>query len=378
MAMLKISRREAIIFGTAAAILILSSQLWYRKPEEEEGPKLVVEELARGLKVPWSISFISDDEAIITERGGDVSYVDLKSRRVEVIHRFDVAAVGEAGLLGVAVRKSGRKLMAYFYHTYRGGDNRLWNRVVKTLVDGSVEDVSVIVDGIEGAGIHDGGRIRFGPDGMLYITTGDAAQMELSQRIDSLAGKILRVDEDGNPPADNPFKDSIIYSLGNRNPQGIDWHPETKLLYSPEHGPSGEKGWFGHDEVNLIVAGGNYGWPHVIGKAGDPRFIDPIIHSGNDTWAPSGCSFHTGRAVEEWENNLLFGALRGEHLHRVVIGEEPSIVAYHEKLFVEKFGRIRDVVEGPDGALYLLTSNRDGRGIPREGDDKIIKIYSRR
>ncbi len=335
------------------------------------------EDVAVNLEVPWSLSFFSDDEALLTERRGVVKYVDFKSNRVELVGSFNVAAVGESGLLGVATRNNGRRVEAYFYYTYAFGED-LRNRVVRIIFNGSLSDEMVIVDGIEGASIHDGGRIRFGPDGMLYITTGDAARGKLSQNLNSLAGKILRVKPDGRVPDDNPFQNSLVYSFGNRNPQGIDWHPVNGLLYSTEHGPSGENGWFAHDEVNLIKPGGNYGWPYVIGAANDPRFIDPILHSGDETWAPSGCSFHSGKAVEEWRNNLLFGALRGQHIHRVVIGNEPHQVIMHEKLFVEKFGRVRDVVEGPGGSLYILTSNRDGRGIPREKDDKIIKIYNRR
>lgn len=375
---MRVTRRVFVSYGLTALGIIAVAYIFSKQDEgEPESPRIVFEDIATRLTVPWSLSFFSDDEALITERGGVVKYVDFKSNSVETVHEFKVAAVGEGGLLGVATRKAGRRIEAYFYYTYRLGAN-LRNRVVKTIFDGGLSDEMVIVDGIEGARIHDGGRIRFGPDGMLYITTGDAAKRALSQDINSLAGKILRAKPDGGVPEDNPFPNSLIYSLGNRNPQGIDWHPVTGLLYSTEHGPSGENGWFGHDEVNLIKPGGNYGWPHVIGAANDPRFIDPILHSGDDTWAPAGCSFHSGKAVEEWKNNLLFGALRGQHLHRVVIGENPRQVIMHEKLFVERFGRVRDVVEGPDGSIYILTSNRDGRGIPRENDDKIIKIYGRR
>ncbi len=342
-----------------------------KRPEESR--EVVVEPVATNLRIPWSITFISSDEALFTERGGLVKRLDLSTGRVEEWSRVEVAAVGEGGLLGI----ENNRARIYIYYTYRDSSGKLWNRVVRYRDEGGLADPEILVDGIPGAAIHDGGRIRFGPDGMLYITTGDARVMELSQRLDSLAGKILRIAPDGSVPSDNPFKGSPIYSYGHRNPQGIDWHPETRLLYSTEHGPSGEKGWFAHDEVNLVMAGKNYGWPEVIGEAGRSEFVDPILHSGMETWAPAGASFYSGRLIPEWRNVFFFAALRGAALHMVRIGDEPDVVVSHEKLYEGEFGRLRDVVEGPDGALYVLTSNRDGRGVPREGDDKILRIAAR-
>ena len=150
-----------------------------------------------------------------------------------------------------------------------------------------------IIDGLPGGRVHNGGRIKFGPDGRLYVTAGETWHKELAQRLDSLGGKILRLNPDGSIPPDNPFEGSPIWSYGNRNPQGLAWHPETRRLFSSEHGPSGENMWFAHDEINLIERGQNYGWPEVIGYTNDPRYVSPVYQTGDVTWAPSGCAFVT-------------------------------------------------------------------------------------
>jgi glucose/arabinose dehydrogenase len=228
----------------------------------------------------------------------------------------------------------------------------------------------VILDDIPGAFVHDGGRIRFGPDGMLYVGTGDARQPSLAQDPRSLAGKILRVTAEGTVPADNPFPGSPVYSLGHRNVQGLAWHPETRNLYATEHGPSGERG-FAHDEVNLVRPGGNYGWPDLLcGQGGRPGFLDAVACSGEDTWAPSGAEFVTRGA---WRGRLLVANLRGAHLRAFVLSADGTRVERQE-VVLSGFGRLRDVVEGPDGAVYVLTSNRDGRGRPTETDDRILRL----
>ena len=367
---MRISRRLFIVaasLGVASAIGYIVVQRSTRVAEVE-GVK--VEEVATNLAIPWSISFISPDEALLTERGGTVRLLDLSAASHRVIGKIDVAHVGEGGLLGIDTRGSGPTI--YTYYTARR-DGGLVNRVV--LWDGlELRDGQVLLDNIPASSIHNGGRIRLGPDGKLYITTGDAAAPENSQSLQSLAGKILRLNPDGSIPPDNPYTDSPIYSLGHRNPQGIDWHPVTLQLYSTEHGPSGEMGLTGHDEVNIILPGANYGWPRVIGAPSKPEFVDPIYHSGATTWAPSGCSFVRGAPFEDWANNLLFAALRGEHLHRVVLDTSGGKVVASERLFQGVYGRLRDVVQGPDGYVYLLTSNRDGRGVPRQGDDKVLRL----
>lgn len=281
----------------------------------------------------------------------------------------EVARVSEAGLLGLALSPTfAQDHFLYIHHTYRDGA-ALKNRVVRFTEQGDkAVNPTTIIDNIPGAGIHDGGRLRFGPDGKLYITAGDAAQSELAQDPRSLAGKILRLNPDGSIPADNPFPNSPVYSLGHRNPQGLDWYPITGKLYEVEHGPSA------HDELNLIVPGGNYGWPRVTGRGGDAKFLDPLLESGNETWAPSGASFYRGGPTKR-PVAFFFAALRGQALHRVTFkGTEFKEIETHIVMLDRLFGRVRDVVEGPDGFMYIATNNRDGRGSPSAEDDRIVRV----
>jgi glucose/arabinose dehydrogenase len=333
-----------------------------------------VEAIAGGLEIPWAIAIAPDGRIFLTERAGRIRVI--RDGRLEAQPYFvvpDVAHAGEGGLLGLALHPDfARTRFLYVYHTYLS-DGRLQNRVVRLVErDGRPALDRVILDAIPGWLIHDGGRIKFGPDGKLYIGTGDASNGGLAQNRASLAGKILRVNDDGSVPPDNPFPGSPVYSLGHRNVQGLAWHPVTRRLYATEHGPSGIGSGCCRDEVNLIEAGKNYGWPVVTMAPGDPRFVDPVIHSGPEvTWAPSGAAFVSGGA---WQNTLLFATLRGRHLHRVIFNDQGTRVVRDEKLFEERFGRLRDVVEAPDGTLYVLTSNRDGRGSPVPEDDRVLRM----
>ncbi|MCS7127311.1 MAG: PQQ-dependent sugar dehydrogenase [Thaumarchaeota archaeon] len=379
-ALSRLSRRSFLV-GAGAALLAGATYFGLRAlttpvaaPEGRGRADFDVETVAEGLEIPWSIAFLSGDEAVVTERPGRVRLLDLSSGRAELLGTVDVAHVGEGGLLGCSLLGRGPRLLVY-RTSYAG--QRLTNSVL-LFDDLSLGDHVVLVSGIEAASIHNGGRVKVGLDGNVYATTGDAARPELSQRLDSLAGKVLRFRPDGSAPSDNPFRGSIVYSYGHRNPQGIAWSPKRGRLFATEHGPTGEFGRFAHDELNLIVPGGNYGWPHVIGVGRDPRFVDPVLESGDATWAPSGCAFCSGSELEALEGRLLFAALRGEALHAVALDAEEQSAASHEVLLRGALGRLRDVVQGPDGSVYLLTSNRDGRGRPRPGDDRVVRIVPRR
>jgi len=354
----------------------LSGLLFYRfRGGEPSGVSVgVLEELfepvtlVEGLEVPWSIGVLEDGSMYVTERPGRLLYVSRGSK--SVIASFTVANVGEAGLLGLAVHPE-RSYEIYLYSTYDIGGS-LANRVFRVKVNtskGYVSDAKVVVDGIPGAPIHDGGRIRFGPDGRLYITTGDAARPELSQDLNSTAGKILRVEDDGSIPHDNPYPGSPVYSYGHRNPQGIDWHPPSGTLFSTEHGP------VGRDELNVIKPGGNYGWPYVAGVGGDSRYLDPVIDFGPTSIAPSGSSFAT-TGPRDVLNHLFIACLRGEVLVDVDIDGDGNVLGYN-LLYKGVYGRLRDVVPHPDGGLLVSTSNRDGRGTPRRGDDRIVYLKPR-
>ncbi|MHB1294832.1 MAG: PQQ-dependent sugar dehydrogenase [Anaerolineae bacterium] len=332
--------------------------------------------VATDLQVPWALAFAPDGRLFFTERPGRVRVIVDGVLRERPVAELPVAAEGEGGLLGLALdpafSENGYLFVMYTY----AQDGELRNRVSRlTVEDEAATSELILLEGIPGGRNHDGGAVAFGPDGKLYIGTGDAGQRDLAQELTSLAGKILRLNSDGSVPDDNPFSGSPVYSYGHRNPQGLAWHPETGRLYATEHGPSGEMGLCCRDELNVIQAGGNYGWPLVSDIANNPSFIDPILTSGLDgTWAPSGLAYYGGELLAEWRGNLFFGSLRGEHLHRVVLGEDGTSVVADEEWFTSEYGRIRAVTVGPDGALYMTTSNRDGRALAASNDDRILRI----
>lgn len=327
-----------------------------------------VELVARGLDTPWAVAFAPDGRTFITERPGQIRVIQDGRLRPEPVATLPVTSLGESGLMGLALDpgfSTNRFLYVCYTHTGFGG---LRNRIVRLVErEGTARQDRVLLDNIPGGWIHDGGRVKFGPDGKLYVTTGDAADPPIAQDLRSLGGKILRLNPDGSIPADNPFPGSPVWSLGHRNPQGLAWHPGTGKLFATEHGTSV------HDEINIIQPGKNYGWPTVIGPAGDPRFVDPIL-TFTPNIAPSGASF-AGPRYPNWQGDLFFVTLRGRHLHRVVlVAPDFARVQSHERLLDGAFGRLRDIVQGPDGALYLLTNNRDGRGTPAPDDDKLLRI----
>lgn len=346
-------------------------------PSEE----LAVELVASGLEVPWALAFAPDGRLFLTERPGRIRVVEGGRLRREPWAEIDVAQRSETGLMGIALAPdfatSGR---LYVVATFEAGGG-LENRVLRfTERNGMGSMPEVIISGLPASNIHAGGGLAFGPDGMLYVTAGDAREPSSAQEFRSLGGKILRYTPDGGVPRDNPFPGSPVYARGVRNPQGLAWHPVEKVLFATEHGPSGEEGKRDHDELNVIREGDNYGWPTVIGT-GDDRFTPPIA-----VWtpavAPNGVAFYTGTAIPEWRNNAFVGGLRGEQLRRIVVAAAPRTpagwrVTAEEALFEDEYGRIRLVAMGPDGNLYFGTSNRDGRGRPANGDDRIFRIVRR-
>lgn len=362
-------KRTAMIGAAAAAVIAIILVSLPTTPPPIPSPMELnatgFEVVVSNLEVPWAIDFADDGRIFFTERAGRVRMADSGGNLMtEPVFERDVARAGEAGMLGLALDPDfSENGYIYVYYTHADVAGNLWNRVSRLAESGSGHDEQVLVDGIPGAAIHDGGRIKFGPDGKLYITTGDAADQSLPQDLDSLAGKILRINPDGSIPGDNPFEGSPIYSYGHRNPQGLAWHPVTKQLYATEHGP------VGNDEINIIRAGGNYGWP-IEQCAGPEEYIDSIA-CYEVSIAPSGGTFYSSDRLP-FGNSFFFGALRGEHVERVVTDDSGSIVKF--ETFLDGFGRIRDVAVGPDGYIYVATSNRDGRGIPAADDDKILRI----
>lgn len=327
---------------------------------KKEIPAVTV--LGKNLRIPWDIAFLPDNNLLVTERGGKI----LKMNASGSIREISLATIrknGEGGLLGIVLDPNfTENQFLYLYLTAPGEDGNTENRVERYRFDGeTLAQKTIIISGIPGAIYHDGGRMEFGPDGFLYITTGDATDAAIAQDKNSLGGKILRIRSDGSIPSDNPFG-TAVYSFGHRNPQGIAWDNDGRL-WETEHGRSGVLS--GLDEVNLIQKGGNYGWPDIEGNEKKSGMIPPVLHSGSDaTWAPASAAYLNG--------SLFFGGLRGEALYEAVLeGEKITQLKIH---FQGQFGRIRTVRVGPDGMLYLTTSNHDGRGIPKEGDDKIVRI----
>jgi glucose/arabinose dehydrogenase len=321
-----------------------------------------VETIATGLPVPWGLAFLPDGTALVTLRDqGEVLHVARGSQPVSVGRVPGVDPAGEGGLLGIAVSPTfatDRMVFAYF-------TSREDNRVIRMTFDGaSVKPGPVIVSGIAKAGIHDGGRIEFGPDGYLYISTGDAGKRDPAQDKASLNGKILRVTKDGAPAPGNPFPRSPVWSLGHRNVQGMAWArtpggSQTRAMYASE---LGQNTW---DELNRIEPGRNYGWPLVEGIAHRTGFVDPLVQWPTDDASPSGIAVGT-------DHSIYMAALRGESLWRIPLDANGS-AGTPQRLLQGTYGRLRTVVLAPDGRLWLVTSNTF-RGTPRPGDDRIIAL----
>lgn len=332
----------------------------------QDGVRFRVDTVVSNLEIPWSMEFAPDGRLFITERPGRVRILNLSNNTSELaLVLGDVFAQGEAGLLGLALDPEfavNRLVYLYYSATFGGGGV---NRVVRYReVASRLAERVVLLDNIPASTIHDGGRLKFGPDGLLYVATGDAATPSLSQDLASLAGKVLRLNRDGTTPGSNPFG-SPLYSYGHRNPQGIDWHPITGDLWGSEHGNSG------NDEINVLRAGANFGWPRIEGSQTMPGMEAPVAFF-NPAIAPSGASFYRGQRFPRFENNLFVGALRGTHLLR--LGIDAGRVTSQERLVDQRYGRIRDVTTGPDGYLYFCTNNRDGRGSPTSADDRILRL----
>lgn len=310
--------------------------------------------IAEHLTVPWSVVVLPDGDFLVAEREGALRRIGQYETSITV---DDVVAQGEGGLLGVTLDPQYEENSYIYTYTTTEQDNR----VTRYTYDGrQLSDGHVVLEGIPKSGNHNGGRIAFGPDNLLYIGTGDAGSEALAQDTASLAGKILRIHKDGAVPEDNPF-DSPVYSLGHRNVQGIVWDDDGRL-WSTEHGRSGSR--TGLDEINLIEKGGNYGWPQVEGDETHEGMLSPVLHSGETTWAPGSLAYV--------DDHLFFGGLRGQSLYQVRI-EGDSLVNLKAH-YAQQFGRIRDVIVDGDDNLIFSTSNKDGRGVPSETDDRVVRI----
>lgn len=332
------------------------------------------EEVVSGLEVPWGILFISEDEMLVTERAGRIRLV--QNGQLETIATVNVSDRGEGGLLGIVAHPNfDSNRLFYIYYT-ADANVSVVNRVERWQLSEdkrSASPESIIVDNIPVARFHNGGRLRFGPDAMLYIGTGDATEPSEAQNVNSLAGKILRVTPEGDVPSDNPFPNNPVFITGIRNTQGFDWYNES-TLWITDHGPSGDLGRRGHDEVSVAKAGDNLGWPTIYRCQTQEGMITPSI-TWQEAVPPGGATIYTGDAIPEWQGSLIIGALGARHLHRVVFDEnDPTRVQSHEVYFQGELGRLREVIMGPDNELYVTTSNCDGRGTCPPDGDKIYRI----
>lgn len=341
-------RRAIVSWAGAAASALLLSACSSAPVQTATAPAPIT--IAEDLDAPWSMALYGDTLLVSERDTARVLELDETGDVHEVGVIDDVAPGGEGGLLGLAVRDD----ELYTYFTADDG-----NRVERRPILGEAGELSLgqptaVIDGIPSASNHNGGRIAFGPDGMLYVTTGDAGERDSAQDLDALSGKILRLTPDGGIPDDNPFRGSPVYSYGHRNPQGIGWDAEG-AMYASEFG---QDTW---DELNIIEPGGNYGWPEAEGIAGGVGFIDPV-----QQWRPADAS-PSGIAVTR--SAILIANLRGERLRRVPLDD----LSTSTEEYVGEFGRLRDVI-ATTGAVWMLTNNTDGRGDPAEGEDRIILI----
>jgi glucose/arabinose dehydrogenase len=346
----KTQAATAVITVLALAGILLLNE----KPSKASGNVNLV---AEDLDVPWGIEFLPGGDMLINERPGTLLRIGENSGNFTETYEVEgVEHTGEGGLLGVEKHPNFTKNnQIYLYMTKREGDI-LRNRVVRYSLQGEqLSEPETIISGLPGAVYHDGGRMEFGPDGKLYITAGDATNPGWAQERNRLAGKILRLNPDGTIPGDNPFNSSV-YSYGHRNPQGLAWIGNQ--LWATEHGNSQ------HDELNRILKGGNYGWPVIEADQKVEGMIRPEIYAEGTTWAPAGAAYTNG--------SIYFAGLRGETLYEAKI--QDGTVQQLLKHWEGRFGRLRAVERGPDGDLYVSTSNTDGRGLASGNDDRIVKV----
>jgi aldose sugar dehydrogenase len=392
----KKSRSAGIWIGLGLLVLAGGTGAWAQSEPRSEDCELVegaqagqrgevplqVDEVVSGLEVPWALAFLPDGNMLATERPGRVRLVrqpaTARARLVEApVIEIPVLARGEGGLLGLVLHPDfASNRLIYLYYTVSGASGPKSQVVRWRVADdySTAQSDRIIVDDIPAARFHNGGRLRIGPDRMLYISTGDAQAPNSAQDVASLAGKILRVTLDGGIPQDNPFPGHRTFVMGLRNPQAFDWL-DNETLGIADHGPTGEFELFGYDEINVARAGDNLGWPEIHGCQSAPEMRRPAL-----TWRaavpPGGALVYQGDAIPQWQGDFIVAALRAEHLHRVSL-ERGGRLVDHEVYLHRLYGRLRELILGPDTAIYATTSNCDGRGTCRFPGDRILRITAR-
>lgn len=345
-------------------------------------PIFQVETITEELEVPWSIEFLPDGAMLVAERPGRLRMIQDGQLDPQPIPGLPlITAVGEGGLMDIALHPQfEQNQWLYLSYTATSEEGDIRTRVSRfRLTDGELTEPQAIFAGApsHSAGVHFGSRLAFGLDGKLYITLGERADPSRAQDLQDLNGKTLRLNEDGTIPDDNPFVGRAdarpeIFSFGHRNAQGIAVQPGTGSIFQTEHGPSGYDGPRGGEEINLVEKGRNYGWPEISYNQRGPGMLAPLILY-NEVLAPAGATFYTGNAFPDWYGDFFFANLRDQSLIRLDFDESHNIVG-QEKLLHRQYGRLRDVVEGPDGFLYVSTSDNDTYGAGRAGGDRIIRL----
>jgi len=338
--------------------------------------KFRVETVASNLEVPWAFAFLPDGNALVTERPGRVRIIEKGTLRGEPVYTVaDVEPSSESGLMDLSLHpRYAENKFLYIAYAYRGDGKRV--RIVRfKFADNKFTEPKTIIEDIPAAPNHAGTRARFGPDGKLYVTTGDATDKKIAQQTDSLGGKTLRLNDDGTIPTDNPFAGDKkyrpeIWTIGHRNAQGLAWSLEG-LMFQTEHGPSGFDGRGGGDEVNIVERGKNYGWAEISHAEKKTGLESPLLEY-TPACAPASGMFSSGKLFPEFKRNFFFGCLRGERIIRVVL--DGRRVVKQENLLEKTYGRVREMAEAPDGSIWFSTSNRDGRGSVAKEDDRILRI----
>ena len=353
-------------------------------PVSKNVPQLKVETIAENLEIVWSIIFAPDGRMFFTERPGRVRVVEngkLREKPFFIIP--DIELSGESGLMGMTLHPDfANNHYVYLAYAYQDATKQQNVRVVRYRETGeTLVEPKTIIEAIPASKYHAGTRLKFGPDSKLYITTGDATKQKRAQNLSLINGKTLRLNDDGTIPPDNPFvnqKDARpeIWTYGHRNAQGMDFQPETGLMFQTEHGPSLIDGVSlfkrtGGDEVNIVERGKNYGWDKISHNMTKKGMETPIIEF-SPAIAPASGMFYRGNLFPEFKNNFLFGALKGEMIVRLVM--DGRKIVSRDNLLEKQYGRIREVAEAPDGSIYFSTSNRDGRGDAAAADDRILRI----
>ena len=352
-------------------------------PKAPEEVRFVVEDVVTGVEVPWAIVFDPSGRMLFTERAGRVRVFEGGRLQEQPYYTVpNVLVRSETGLMGMCLHpKYAENKLVYLAFGY-AKDGKSDVRVVRYKDTGTtLEEDRVVISGIQVRANHSGCAVGFGPDGKLYISTGEMFNAELAQDLGSLNGKFLRVNDDGSAPENNPFvgKEGArpeVWAVGVRNPQGFDWHPTTGELFSTEHGPSGEVRFEGAragggDEFNHIKKGKNYGWPEIFYDMKKTRMESPLVLWRSPTMAPAGGCFYSGDQFPELKGDYLAACLMGQQVRRIELDGSKVL---SDTTLLKGYGRVRVVVEGPDGFLYVGTSNRDGRGRGKPGDDRIVRL----